>query len=91
MNEEAVSKSFQGLFEENGDLNLDDAARIVGCWNGLSKRGVNGERLEITDGSPMHRAVAFARNIKESKKLAADFELVGRSSWSTRATPRHLR
>ncbi|GAA4035131.1 DEAD/DEAH box helicase [Arthrobacter methylotrophus] len=78
VNEEAVSKSFQGLFEENGDLNLDDAARIVGCWNGLSKRGVNGERLEITDGSPMHRAVAFARNIKESKKLAADFELVGR-------------
>lgn len=78
VNEEAVSKSFQGLFEENGDLNLDDAARIVGCWNGLSKRGVNGERLEITDSSPMRRAVAFARNIKESKKLAADFELVGR-------------
>lgn len=78
VNEEAVSKSFQGLFEENGDLNLDDAARIVGCWNGLSKRGVNGERLEITDSSPMRRAGAFARNIKESKKLAADFELVGR-------------
>ncbi|MFJ5694574.1 DEAD/DEAH box helicase [Arthrobacter sp. NPDC093125] len=78
VNEEAVSKSFQGLFEENGDLNLDDAARIVGCWNGLSKRGVSGERLEITDSSPMRRAVAFARNIKESKKLAADFELVGR-------------
>ncbi|KIC68716.1 DEAD/DEAH box helicase [Pseudarthrobacter phenanthrenivorans] len=78
VDEEAVSKSFQGLFESNGDLNLDDAARIVGCWNGLSKRGVNGERLEISDGSPMRRAVAFARNIKESKKLAADFELVGR-------------
>jgi predicted helicase len=78
VDEEAVSKSFQGLFEENGDLNLDDVARIVGCWNGLSKRGVNGERLEITDSSPMRRAVAFARNIKESKKLAADFELVGR-------------
>ncbi|MBT8160967.1 MULTISPECIES: type ISP restriction/modification enzyme [Arthrobacter] len=78
VDEEAVSKSFQGLFEENGDLNLDDAARIVGCWNGLSKRGVNGQRLDITDASPMRRAVAFARNIKESKKLAADFELVGR-------------
>lgn len=78
VDEEAVSKSFQGLFEENGDLNLDDVARIVGCWNGLSKRGVNGQRLDITDGSPMRRAVAFARNIKESKKLAADFELVGR-------------
>ncbi|RAM37258.1 DEAD/DEAH box helicase [Arthrobacter globiformis] len=78
VDEETVSKSFQSLFEDNGDLNLDDAARIVGCWNGLSKRGVNGQRLDITDTSPMRRAVAFARNIKESKKLAADFELVGR-------------
>lgn len=78
VDEESVSKSFQSLFEGNGDLSLDDAARIVGCWNGLSKRGVNGQRLDITDASPMRRAVAFARNIKESKKLAADFELVGR-------------
>ncbi|MGP5724464.1 DEAD/DEAH box helicase [Arthrobacter rhombi] len=78
VDEDAVSRSFQGLFEENGDLSLDDAARIVGCWNGLSKRGVNGQRLDIGDGKPMGRAVAFARNIKESKKLAADFELIGR-------------
>ncbi|GAA4375842.1 DEAD/DEAH box helicase [Paeniglutamicibacter cryotolerans] len=78
VNEEAVSRSFQGLFEENGDLSLDDAARIVGCWNGLSKRGINGERLSIGDSSPMNRAVAFARNIKESKKLAEQFELIGR-------------
>ncbi|MGW9402784.1 DEAD/DEAH box helicase [Arthrobacter sp. NPDC055585] len=78
VNEDAVSRSFQGLFEENGDLSLDDAARIVGCWNGLSKRGVNGERLSIGDSAPMNRAVAFARNIKESKKLAEQFELISR-------------
>lgn len=78
VDEDAVSRSFQGLFEDNGDLSLDDAARIVGCWNGLSKRGVNGQRLDIGDGRSMGRAVAFARNIKESKKLAADFELIGR-------------
>ncbi|WP_139006429.1 DEAD/DEAH box helicase [Arthrobacter crystallopoietes] len=78
VDEDAVSRSFQGLFEENGDLSLDDAARIVGCWNGLSKRGVNGQRLDIGDGKPMRRAVAFARNIKESKKLASEFELVSR-------------
>ncbi|MET4060153.1 putative helicase [Arthrobacter sp. UYP6] len=78
VNEDAVSRSFQGLFEENGDLSLDDAARIVGCWNGLSKRGVNGERLSIGDTAPMNRAVAFARNIKESKKLAEQFELISR-------------
>ncbi|MEV8143806.1 type ISP restriction/modification enzyme [Specibacter sp. NPDC078709] len=78
VDEEAVSRSFQGMFEENGDLKLDDVARIVGCWNGLSKRGVNGQRLDIVDGSPMRRAVAFARNIKESKKLAEEFELIGK-------------
>lgn len=78
VDEDAVSRSFQGLFEDNGDLSLDDAARIVGCWNGLSKRGVNGEKLDIGDGKPMRRAVAFARNIKESKKLANEFELIGR-------------
>ncbi|WP_417233641.1 DEAD/DEAH box helicase family protein [Arthrobacter sp.] len=78
VDEESVSRSFQGLFEENGDLSLDDAARIVGCWNGLSKRGVNGQRLDIGDGRSMGRAVAFARNIRESKKLAAEFELIGR-------------
>ncbi|MDQ0278784.1 putative helicase [Arthrobacter silviterrae] len=78
VDEEAVSRSFQGMFEENGDLKLDDVARIVGCWNGLSKRGVNGQRLDIADASPMRRAVAFARNIKESKKLAEEFELIGK-------------
>ncbi|MCU6479798.1 DEAD/DEAH box helicase [Arthrobacter sp. A2-55] len=78
VDEEAVSRSFQGMFEENGDLKLDDVARIVGCWNGLSKRGVNGQRLDIANASPMRRAVAFARNIKESKKLAEEFELIGK-------------
>ncbi|MEH0110358.1 type ISP restriction/modification enzyme [Tersicoccus sp. MR15.9] len=78
VDEDAVSRSFQGLLaDESHDLRLDDAARIVGCWSGLSKRGVNGERLDISDHSPMRRAVAFARNIKESKKLAEDFALIG--------------
>lgn len=78
VDEESVATSFQDLLANDGDMNLDDVARIVGCWNGLSKRGVNGDRLSITDSTPMHRAVAFARNIKESKALASQFERVGR-------------
>ncbi|WP_419717985.1 hypothetical protein, partial [Enterobacter roggenkampii] len=70
VDEESVATSFQDLLAREGDMNLDDVARIVGCWNGLSKRGVNGERLSITDDAPMQRAVAFARNIKESKAIA---------------------
>ncbi|MCT1551790.1 DEAD/DEAH box helicase [Brevibacterium casei] len=78
VDEASVATSFQRLLSEDGDLNLDDVARIVGCWNGLSKRGVHGQRLAINDDSPMNRAVAFARNIKESKALADQFEKIGR-------------
>lgn len=78
VDEEAIATSFQDLLARDEELNLDDVARVVGCWNGLSKRGVNGERLSISDSSPMNRAVAFARNIKESKAIAAQFEKVGR-------------
>ncbi|GED07785.1 helicase [Glutamicibacter uratoxydans] len=78
VDEESVATSFQDLIANDEELNLDDVARVVGCWNGLSKRGVNGERLSITDNSPMNRAVAFARNIKESKAIAEQFEKVGR-------------
>ena len=77
VDEESVAASFQELLAREGDMNLDDVARIVGCWNGLSKRGVNGERLSITDTAPMHRAVAFARNIKESKQVAHALNVIG--------------
>lgn len=78
VDEESVATSFQDLLAREGDMNLDDVARIVGCWNGLSKRGVNGERLSITDDAPMQRAVAFARNIKESKAIANQMNVIGR-------------
>jgi predicted helicase len=78
VDEESVAASFQDLLAREGDMNLDDVARIVGCWNGLSKRGVNGERLSITDDAPMQRAVAFARNIKESKAIANQMNVIGR-------------
>ncbi|KAM9866719.1 hypothetical protein ACIFOC_00484 [Leucobacter aridicollis] len=78
VDEESVASSFQSLLAREGDMNLDDVARIVGCWNGLSKRGVNGEQLSITDTAPMQRAVAFARNIKESKAIANQLDVIGR-------------
>ena len=48
------------LADENNELNLDDAAKIVGCWNGLAKRGLDPGRLARRP-APMRRAVAFAR------------------------------
>lgn len=78
VDEESVASSFQDLLAREGDMNLDDVARIVGCWNGLSKRGVNGKQLSITDTAPMQRAVAFARDIKESKAIANQMNVIGR-------------
>lgn len=67
----------QQLADENHELTLDDATRIVGCWNGLAKRtGHNGAGGFGAGEKPMQRAVAFLRDIKTSKRLAGTFEEV---------------
>jgi predicted helicase len=76
VDESYISTRFQRLLaDENNELTLDDAAKIVGCWNGLSKRSLTPEEFAL-DPEPMKRAVAFARNISESKKIADLFERV---------------
>ena len=73
VDEEHVSKVFQSqLASKQHELNLNDAAKIVGCWNGLSKRGVTSDVFN-TDPTRMHRAVAFSRTIKDSKRITAMF------------------
>ena len=73
VDEEAVSRTFQQqLADKNNELKLDDAAKIVGCWNGLAKRGI-AEHDFTNDPNPMTRAVAFSRSIKDSEKFAAMF------------------
>jgi predicted helicase len=76
VDEKHISRAFQKrLADEQDELKLDDAAKIIGCWNGLSKRLI-GEETKAKDPHPMHRAVAFARSIKDSKHLAAMFQQV---------------
>ncbi|SAL76594.1 helicase domain-containing protein [Caballeronia terrestris] len=61
-----VSRRLQDLLkDENNQLKVDDAARIVGCWKALSKQGLT-EQL-VGDGDPMKRAVAFCQVIEISK------------------------
>ena len=38
VSEAQVSRTLQSSFAANGDLALDDAARIVGCWNAPAKQ-----------------------------------------------------
>lgn len=76
VDEKSVSKTFQSqLADDNHELNLDDAVKIVGCWNGLSKRmaEADGAMTGTLDPYPMRRAVAFARDIKSSKQIAELF------------------
>lgn len=69
-----VASTFQSqLADKTGELQLDDVAKIVGCWNGLAKHG-HAEHDFDTDPAPMRRAVAFAGTIKASKKVETMFE-----------------
>ncbi len=62
-----VSRRIQGLLkDENNELRVDDAAKIVGCWKALSKMGLAAELLG--DDAPMKRAVAFCQVIEPQKK-----------------------
>ncbi|MFD9117396.1 DEAD/DEAH box helicase [Streptomyces bottropensis] len=76
VDQDVVAKSYQqGLAAGGPELNLDDAAKIIGCWNGLAKRtGTFGDGTHFEPGEePMRRAVAFARSIKDSQAVAHHF------------------
>lgn len=69
---DAISETFQSsLAGGDPELRLDDAAKIVGCWNGLAKRTVDHDFGP--NPIPMQRAVAFAENIRTSKAFARAF------------------
>lgn len=62
----------------HSELRLDDASKIVGCWNALAKRaGETPDGTGFAPGeAPMRRAVAFAKDIAASKQVAEVFPAV---------------
>ena len=62
------------IADESNEINTDDASKLIGCINALSKQ-ILGDAglLKETDPEPMRRAVAFCQNIKESKKITNIF------------------
>lgn len=85
VNEDAVSSAFQRQMATaaDGELALDDVARIVGCWHGLSKRGPQFEGDDV----PMRRAVAFTSTIKQSKRFQQAFPEIVDAVLEDRADP----
>jgi len=80
VDERYVDRAFQHqLADADNEMTLDDAVKIVGCWNGLSKRHMDtgdGPSIVESDPSPMRRAVGFARSIKDSRRIANLFHTI---------------
>lgn len=78
VDESYVAKTFQKQLATDGELNLDDATRITGCWNSLEKRfeAVKDAPDLQGDHQPMRRAVAFSRTIKDSKRFVDQFHQI---------------
>ena len=75
VSEDQIADQMQSSLAHDGQLTLDDAARIVGCWNALAKRSADTADYG-KDIQPMRTAVAFARDIKTSKRFASSFRNV---------------
>ena len=74
-----VSEAAHGpLTDASLELPLQDAARLVGCWRGLSKRGATPDEFAY-DPKPMRRAVAFSTTIAVSKRVRVALPEVVRS------------
>lgn len=75
VDETQIVETFQKqLSDSNMELQIDDVAKLIGCWNGLAKRRAGLHEASFgTDVAPMRRAVAFNRDIKSSKLVEAEF------------------
>ena len=85
VDESHVNRRLQALLsDENNQLKVDDAAKIIGCWKALSKQDTQADLVD--DSDPMHRAVAFCQVIEiqknakshkvSSKNIASMFQAV---------------
>lgn len=74
LNHSQVPKEIQALISnEDVEFRIDDASKLMGCINGLSKQILDKEGIvKASDPDPMRRAVAFCRDIKTSKKITND-------------------
>lgn len=64
------------ISSDKNEINSDDASKLIGCVNALSKQILGDEGLiEKSDSEPMKRAVAFCQSIKVSKKITETFNI----------------
>jgi predicted helicase len=68
VDQQYIADHFGRAMAESGEIKINEAAKLIGCWNGLAKN------FGTTDEAPpMRTAVAFAQNIQSSKAAAQAF------------------
>lgn len=64
----------EAVADRSKEIDTDDASKLIGCINALSKRMLVDEGLlKASDPSPMRKAVAFCQNIRTSQKISVVF------------------
>ncbi|MCA6431517.1 MAG: DEAD/DEAH box helicase, partial [Cytophagales bacterium] len=71
LNANDVPQAVQRMItDKDNEINTDDASKLIGCINALSKQILGDEGiLKESDPDPMRRAVAFCQSIAASKKI----------------------
>lgn len=71
LNEKDIPASVQSMIAgSDNEISSDDASKLIGCINALSKQVLGDEGLlKGSDPEPMKRAVAFCQNIKISNHI----------------------
>jgi predicted helicase len=87
IDEDTIGENFQQEFAHDGEISIPDAARIVGIYNGLAKRGVAGLGEDEESLLPLKRAVAFSRSIADSKRVRSMLDGYAGGSRLTSAQP----
>jgi len=70
--EEVAAILDRPLSDDGLEVDMENGPKMVGCWNGLRKRGKD-ESVFGDDNLPAKRAVAFSNTIAQSKNFAEYF------------------
>lgn len=73
--DDQIPPALQSIISDGAnEIQTDDVSRLIGCINALSKRMIEQSKLLAeVDPAPMHTAVAFCSNIKNSKRITDVF------------------
>ena len=99
LSEKDIPQSVQSMIAKDSEISSDDASKLIGVINALSKQILGDEGLlKKSDPEPMKRALAFCQNIKISKNITHTFnetsevyiDAVGKKAKIVSANSKHI-